>query len=50
MKELVNVGGSPEYVKAITSQWTGERLQDGRAGLFDEERLSQSGGSKLENP
>lgn len=35
MKKLVTVGGSPEYVKTITSQWEGERLQDGRAKVSD---------------
>lgn len=30
-----SVGASPEYVKAITSQWKGERLQDGRPKVSD---------------
>ena len=36
-----NVGSSPEYIKAITSQWKGERLADGRPKVSDEllERL-----------
>ena len=35
MKKVVYVGGSPEYVKALTSQWEGERLQDGRPKVSD---------------
>jgi 4-hydroxy-4-methyl-2-oxoglutarate aldolase len=36
-----NVGSSPEYIKAITSLWRGERLADGRPKVSDEllERL-----------
>lgn len=30
-----NVGMSPEYIKAITSEWTGERLADGRPKVSD---------------
>ena len=30
-----NVGMSPEYIKAITSDWTGERLADGRPKVSD---------------
>ncbi|MCK0147658.1 RraA family protein [Arenibacter sp. F26102] len=30
-----SVGASPEYVKAITSQWEGERLVDGRPKVSD---------------
>ena len=29
------VGASPEYVKALTSQWTGERFEDGRPRVSD---------------
>jgi len=36
-----NVGMSPEYIKAITSEWTGERFPDGRPKVADDilERL-----------
>jgi 4-hydroxy-4-methyl-2-oxoglutarate aldolase len=36
-----NVGSSPEYIKAITSQWKGERFTDGRPKVPDDmlERL-----------
>src|SRR5437868_2282782 len=36
-----NIGASPEYVKALTSKWTGERLPDGRPKVSDDllERL-----------
>ncbi|MEN2281591.1 RraA family protein [Algoriphagus sp. SE2] len=30
-----NVGASPEYIKALTSQWTGERFPDGRPKVSD---------------
>jgi 4-hydroxy-4-methyl-2-oxoglutarate aldolase len=30
-----NVGSSPEYIKAITSQWKGERFADGRPKVSD---------------
>lgn len=30
-----NVGMSPEYIKALTSDWTGERLTDGRPKVSD---------------
>ena len=35
------VGSSPEYIKALTSQWKGERFPDGRPKVPDEllERL-----------
>ncbi|MDF9798873.1 regulator of RNase E activity RraA [Catalinimonas alkaloidigena] len=35
------IGSSPEYVKALTSHWKGERLADGRPNVSDEilERL-----------
>jgi regulator of RNase E activity RraA len=38
-----NVGSSPEYIKAITSQWKGERFPDGRPKVSDEmlERLKK---------
>ena len=29
------IGASPEYVKALTSQWKGERLPDGRPKVPD---------------
>ncbi|MEQ9442557.1 MAG: RraA family protein [Cyclobacteriaceae bacterium] len=29
------IGASPEYVKALTSQWQGERLPDGRPNVSD---------------
>ncbi len=37
------VGSSPEYIKAITSQWKGERFADGRPKVSDEllERLKK---------
>lgn len=36
-----NVGSSPEYIKAITSEWKGERFPDGRPKVSDKilERL-----------
>jgi regulator of RNase E activity RraA len=36
-----NVGSSPEYIKALTADWTGERSTDGRPKISDEllERL-----------
>lgn len=38
-----NVGSSPEYIKAITSLWEGERFPDGRPKVSDEllERLKK---------
>lgn len=30
-----NVGSSPEYIKALTSEWQGERLPDGRPKVSD---------------
>lgn len=30
-----NVGSSPEYIKALTSEWKGERLPDGRPKISD---------------
>lgn len=30
-----NVGSSPEYIKALTSQWKGERFPDGRPKVSD---------------
>src|SRR5512139_422657 len=30
-----NVGSSPEYIKALTSEWKGERLPDGRPKVPD---------------
>ena len=38
-----NVGSTPEYIKAITSQWKGERFPDGRPKVSDEllERLKK---------
>ena len=31
-----NIGASPEYVKALTSRWTGERFADGRPKVSDD--------------
>ena len=38
-----NVGSSPEYIKAITSLWKGERFPDGRPKVSDDflERLKK---------
>jgi len=33
--EAQNVGSSPEYIKALTSDWTGERFADGRPKVSD---------------
>lgn len=30
-----NVGSSPEYIKALTAEWTGERFADGRPKVSD---------------
>jgi regulator of RNase E activity RraA len=30
-----NVGSTPEYIKALTSEWTGERFPDGRPKVSD---------------
>ena len=30
-----NVGSSPEYIKALTSEWVGERFPDGRPKVSD---------------
>lgn len=30
-----NVGASPEYIQALTSEWTGERFSDGRPKVSD---------------
>jgi len=30
-----NVGSSPEYIKALTSEWKGERSPDGRPRVSD---------------
>ena len=30
-----NVGSSPEYIKALTSEWKGERFSDGRPKVSD---------------
>jgi 4-hydroxy-4-methyl-2-oxoglutarate aldolase len=30
-----NVGSSPEYIKALTSEWKGERFSDGRPKVPD---------------
>lgn len=37
------VGASPEYIKALTSEWTGERMADGRPRVSDDllERLKK---------
>ncbi len=36
-----SVGSSPEYIKALTAQWEGERFEDGRPKVSDDllERL-----------
>jgi len=31
-----NVGSSPEYIKALTAEWKGERLDDGRPKVSDD--------------
>jgi 4-hydroxy-4-methyl-2-oxoglutarate aldolase len=33
--EAQNVGSSPEYIKALTAEWTGERFADGRPKISD---------------
>ncbi|MBR1869627.1 MAG: hypothetical protein IJ799_06155, partial [Bacteroidales bacterium] len=35
------IAGSPEYIKALTAEWTGERFEDGRPKVSDDllERL-----------
>jgi regulator of RNase E activity RraA len=33
--EAQNVGSSPEYIKALTAEWTGERFPDGRPKVSD---------------
>lgn len=40
-----NVGSSPEYIKAITSEWKGERFSDGRPKVSDNvlERVKKLG-------
>ncbi|MDH6304815.1 4-hydroxy-4-methyl-2-oxoglutarate aldolase [Parabacteroides sp. PF5-5] len=40
-----NVGSSPEYIKAITSEWKGERFPDGRPKVSDNvlERVKKLG-------
>jgi 4-hydroxy-4-methyl-2-oxoglutarate aldolase len=35
MAEAQNVGSSPEYIKALTAEWTGERFADGRPKVSD---------------
>ena len=30
-----NVGSSPEYIKALTAEWKGERFDDGRPRVSD---------------
>jgi len=39
--EAQNVGSSPDYIKALTSEWKGERFPDGRPKVSDQilERL-----------
>lgn len=39
--EAQNVGSSPDYIKALTSEWKGERFNDGRPKVSDQilERL-----------
>ena len=38
-----NIAGSPEYIKALTSKWEGERFDDGRPKVSDDllERLTK---------
>lgn len=38
-----NIAGSPEYIKALTAQWKGERFDDGRPKVSDDllERLKR---------
>ena len=38
-----NIAGSPEYIKALTAEWTGERFDDGRPKVSDDllERLKK---------
>ena len=38
-----NIAGSPEYIKALTAKWTGERFEDGRPMVSDNllERLKK---------
>ena len=38
-----NIAGSPEYIKALTAKWTGERFEDGRPKISDDmlERLKK---------
>jgi regulator of RNase E activity RraA len=38
-----NIAGSPEYIKALTAKWTGERFEDGRPKVSDNmlERLKK---------
>ena len=31
-----NIAGSPDYIKALTSKWTGERFEDGRPKVSDD--------------
>lgn len=35
LADAQNVGSSPEYIKALTSEWKGERLADGRPKVPD---------------
>jgi len=41
LAEAQNVGSSPDYIKALTSEWQGERFPDGRPKVSDQilERL-----------
>ena len=38
-----NIAGSPDYIKALTAKWTGERFEDGRPKISDNmlERLKK---------
>jgi 4-hydroxy-4-methyl-2-oxoglutarate aldolase len=38
-----NIGASPEYIKALTAEWQGERFADGRPNVSDDllERLKK---------
>lgn len=43
MLQAQNIAGSPEYIRALTAQWQGERFEDGRPKVSDDllERLKK---------
>ena len=43
MTQAQNIAGSPEYIRALTAQWQGERFEDGRPKVSDDllERLKK---------